>query len=106
MSAPTSFSAVSGSGSKDDMSPIKGRAPSTSIFRAAVQDALAADKLKNILAYRRKVAEKLKAHGIPSLTEKVLKFVQSNTDINQLEQLNELRTKRANLRAKGVYYCS
>lgn len=72
------------------------------VWQALVTEAMVADKLRNMLEHRRRFAEKSQKKGVLSLTEKVLKFIQSDIEIHKLEELNSLRNKRAIYRAKGM----
>jgi hypothetical protein len=75
------------------------------IWNSLVDESLAetknVDKLKHSLAHRRKFAEKTKGFKALTTTEKVLNFVQSDVEIDKLQEVNHLRNKRAVSRTKG-----
>ena len=57
-------------------------------------------KLKDMLDYRRKAAQR-KGNTTKSTTEKVLRFVQSSVNVENLEKLRQKRNRRAALRVVG-----
>jgi hypothetical protein len=65
-----------------------------------VNNVVVSEKVKNILAFRKKTAGRKK--GKQSITERILAFVQSRISVEQLEQLSTIRTKRCALRAQGI----
>eukprot|EP01039_Chlorochromonas_danica_P004879 gene4879-5347_t len=72
------------------------------MWHSLVDEAVVVDKLKNTLMYRRKLAERHRTGKQLTPTEKVLQFIQSDVDVAKLHEMNNIRTKRAILRAKGV----
>jgi hypothetical protein len=59
-----------------------------------------ANQLKDLISYRRMAAQR--KGGTASITERVLKFVQSNASVTQLEGVRALKNDRAKLRASGL----
>jgi hypothetical protein len=85
--------------SKDSSFKAKSLKATPAAWRALVDEVVASNTVKNILEYRRKAAGK-KAEKM-SPTELMLSFLQSRVDMQKLEQLNILRSKRAAARTKG-----
>jgi hypothetical protein len=71
-------------------------------FDLLVQEVNAAEKVKEMLAHRRKVAEKRKAQKEASTTERALQFLQSHVNVIELEEVREMRDQRAQLRVQGL----
>jgi hypothetical protein len=79
------------------------RQPSES-WGGLVKEAALTSKMKilSVLEYRKKII--LRKAGKQSITEKVLSFVQSWIDITELEKTNVIRSLRAIIRSKGIFY--
>lgn len=80
----------------------KSQETSSKSFAALVTEVAAASKLKDMLSYRRKAAEKSKSNQAATVTERILRFVQSSTDVVELQSLRQLRDARAEKRTAGI----
>ncbi|CAM9310834.1 unnamed protein product [Chrysoparadoxa australica] len=70
--------------------------------KGTCETAAAAINLKEILAYRRKVAEEHKQDKEASVAERILLFLQSHTEVSMLLRIRKLRDERSQLRAEGL----
>ncbi len=70
-------------------------------FFNVVKSAVAADRLKNMISFRRRWAESHKS-GQSTLTENVLALMQNHIDILELQRLHDVRTQRVQSRALGL----
>ena len=69
-------------------------------FASLVHEAVATDRLKNMIRYRRRALEKLHTRGAQSVTERILGFVQGEVVVASLLRASNLRTQRAYGRAR------
>jgi hypothetical protein len=69
-------------------------------WHALVGEVQSAYKLKGMLSFRRQAVER-KDRGAKTVSEKVLRFVQSRVDISDLEMLRTIRNRRARVRSTG-----
>jgi len=69
-------------------------------FAAVVHSAVSADNLRHIFDFRRKMAKKHK--GALSRTEKVLRFVQGHTNLEELVVQRSNRDSRGSMRVQGL----
>ena len=70
-------------------------------FFDVVKSAVAADRLKNMISFRRRWAKSYNG-GESSITEQVLALMQNHVDILELQRLHDVRTQRVQARSLGL----
>jgi hypothetical protein len=67
-----------------------------------VTEVVSSDQLNTVLAHRRRIAQRNESKNELTTTEKILKFLQSGVNVNELKEINRLRNNRAKRRILGL----